>query len=151
MVLSMIWSLTSNSLHLVHYTKNHSLHTMTGSMIVPRLTVKGQKVFSGPVPDTPRPFLRIARIFLPLAILWNYPTHKNSQPHTLGALLPSEKVHILSVECVPLWISPFSLYFSSLLYSFLQKPKTLIGQLVSRLPGHDISFSCTTSNLENEG
>ena len=43
MVLSMIWSLTSNSLHLHQNTKNHSPRTMTDIVIVPRLTMKGKK------------------------------------------------------------------------------------------------------------
>ena len=116
MVLSIIWSQTSNSLHLLYFTKNHSPHTITGAMIVPRLTIKGQKVCSGPVPDTSCLFLGIARIFLPLSIPWNSPTHKNSQPHMLGALLTSEKVHILSVDCVSPWISPFSLLQLALVF-----------------------------------
>ena len=44
MVLSMIWSLTSNSLRLHCNTKIHSPLTMTAAVIVPRLTIDGQKV-----------------------------------------------------------------------------------------------------------
>ena len=44
MVLSMVWSLTSNSLPLHFNTKIHSPLTMTGAVIVPRLTINGQKV-----------------------------------------------------------------------------------------------------------
>ena len=43
-VLSMVWSLISNSLHLHYNTKIHSPLTMTGAVIVPRLTTEGQKV-----------------------------------------------------------------------------------------------------------
>ena len=43
-VLSMVWSLISNSLHLHYNTKIHSPLTMTGAVIVPRLTIEGQKV-----------------------------------------------------------------------------------------------------------
>ena len=47
MVLSMVWSLTSNSLHLHCNTKIHSPLSMTGAVIVPRLTIDGQKVKGG--------------------------------------------------------------------------------------------------------
>ena len=43
MVLSMAWPLTSNLLHLHYNTKIHSPLTMTGVVIVPRLTIKSQK------------------------------------------------------------------------------------------------------------
>ena len=44
MVLNMVWSLTSNSLRLHCNTKIHSPLSMTGAVIVPRLTIDGQKV-----------------------------------------------------------------------------------------------------------
>ena len=44
MVLSMVWSLTSSSLCLHCNTKIHSPLSMTGAVIVPRLTIDGQKV-----------------------------------------------------------------------------------------------------------
>ena len=44
MVLSMGWSLTSHSLRLHCNTEIHSPLTMTGAVIVPRLTIDGQKV-----------------------------------------------------------------------------------------------------------
>lgn len=48
MVLSMVWSLTSNSLRLHCKTKIHSPLTVTSAVIVPRLTVEGQKGKGGP-------------------------------------------------------------------------------------------------------
>ena len=42
-------------------------------MTVPRLTTKGQKVGSGPIPGNPHPFPKVAAIFFPLISLWNYP------------------------------------------------------------------------------
>ena len=44
MVLNMVWSLTSSSLRLHCNTKIHSPLSMTGAVIVPRLTIDGQKV-----------------------------------------------------------------------------------------------------------
>ena len=48
-------------------------HTMTVLM----LTIKGQKVGSGPIPGNPHPFPKIVGIILPFINLWNYPVHKN--------------------------------------------------------------------------
>ena len=53
MVLSMVWSLTSNSLHLHYYTKNQSPHAMKSAIIFPRLTIKGQEVCGGLVLENP--------------------------------------------------------------------------------------------------
>ena len=43
-VLSMVWSLISNSLHLHYNTKIYYPLTMTGAVIIPRLTIEDQKV-----------------------------------------------------------------------------------------------------------
>lgn len=44
MVLSTVWPLTHNSLHLHYNTKIHSPLTVTGDVIVPRLTIESQTV-----------------------------------------------------------------------------------------------------------
>lgn len=52
--------------------------TLTGTMTVPGLILKGQKVTGVPTPGNP-PLLR-DRIFLPLISLWNYPVHRHEPP-----------------------------------------------------------------------
>jgi len=49
----------------------HLNDTPTGTMVVPRVTIKGQKVGSGPIPGNLCPFSKIVGIILPLISLWN--------------------------------------------------------------------------------
>ena len=51
--------------------------TLTGAMTVPRLTIKGQKMGSDPIPGNPCPFPKIVEIILPLISPRSYPDHKN--------------------------------------------------------------------------
>ena len=48
MVLSMVWPLTSNSLHLHYNTKIHSPLTVTGAVIVSRLTIESEAGLASP-------------------------------------------------------------------------------------------------------
>ena len=69
--------------------------TPTGTLTVLRLTIKGKKVGSGPIPRNPHPFLKIVGLILPLFRLSNHPAHKNLPPHTSG---------------LPFWDRPPSVY-----------------------------------------
>ena len=55
-------------------------------MIVSRLTIKGQKVGSSPVPRNLHRFPKIVGIIFPLISLWNCSAHK-SQPHHISGRL----------------------------------------------------------------
>ena len=86
-----------------HYTLivTRQLNDMpTGAMTVPRPTIKGQKVGSGPIPGNPHPFPEIVGIIFPFISLWNCPAHKNSPPHISKPfhLSPFETVHTLSIN-----------------------------------------------------
>ena len=49
----------------------------TGAMKIPKLTIKDQKVGSGPTPGNPCPFPERAGIILLLVSICYYPAHKN--------------------------------------------------------------------------
>ena len=58
----------------------------TNAMTVPRLTIKGQKVGSGPIPGNPHSFPKIVGTILLLISLGN----KKQAPHNSGPHLPFE-------------------------------------------------------------
>lgn len=58
--------------------------TSTGTVAVPRLTVKGQKIGGAPILRNSCPFPQVVRNFLPLLSLWSYPACKNQPPRILG-------------------------------------------------------------------
>ena len=95
-------------------------YTPMGTMTVPRPTMQGQRVGGDPVPGNLCPSPPVVGIILPLISLWNYLPIKTNCP-TFWGLLPSGMAHTLSVECVAPWINLLSLYYGSLLNSFLQE------------------------------
>ena len=88
-------------------------------MTVPRRTIKGQKVGSGPIPGNPHPFPKIAGILLPLISLWNYPPLLK-----LTTLYPGASLSFWDgPHSVSPWINLLSLYYGSLLNPFLCEAK----------------------------
>ena len=68
-----IWNTENKKVSFKTSLNDRTNHTMT----VLRLTIKGQKEGSGPIPGNPHPFPKIVGIILPFISLWNYPVHKN--------------------------------------------------------------------------
>ena len=95
--------------------------TPTSTMTVPRLTIKGQKGGSGPIPGNPRPFPEIVGIILPLISLWNYPAHKNYPLHILGPLAFWDGPHSVCGMCIFLNKSTSYLSLCLSLNSFCDK------------------------------
>ena len=136
----MVRSLTFSSLYLHYSTKNHCPLRHVSSKEDHKRPKRGQ----WPIPWKSPNFPKIAKIFLPLVSIWNYSAHKNQQPHALGPLSLSEKVHILPMESASLWINSLSLF--SWILSCM-KPKTLTwwpSQGLMQVPGCDFSFSCNS-------
>ena len=73
--------------------------TPTSAMTVLRLTIKGQKVGSGPIPGNLCPFPKIVGIILSL-IAYEITQPIKTNYSIFWGQSPSEMAHTLSVECV---------------------------------------------------
>ena len=67
-----------------------------------------------PVPGNPHPFPKTVGIILSLISLWNYPVHKNKQPHSLGPLAFWDGPHSVYGVCISLSKSAFALLWLTL-------------------------------------
>ena len=88
--------------------------TPTGTMTVSRLTIKGQKVGSSPIPRNIHCFPKIVGIIFPFISLWNCSAHKSQPHHISGQLIFWDGPHSVYGICISLDETVFTLLWLAL-------------------------------------
>ena len=103
--------------------------TPTGANRISRLTVRGQKVGTSPIPRNLHHFPKIVGIISPLISLWNYSAHKSQPHHISGQLTFWDGLHSVYGICISLNETAFTLLWLTLEFFPAQSQRSTLGGL----------------------